>query len=234
MEYMMLERNIEYLTAHSCEYINKLEPNSVIYETFHKFKNYVDSIDNKHDYIHLINILKSQYRPTHIEAMTIGSYLYGCLQFCYGDAEKVCSPLCIHNIKEKFEGSASCSYQVWMSFIDEYIQLIKNNSNHAYIYVDDNFKYFKKEDIEKFKAAGLDFAQLLKTCKSKHLIFLKMTHVDKLPLLSTPNINNNSRIDNTSIYQKYQPSYNFIFALGLILIILISMLVFINIKHAKS
>jgi hypothetical protein len=164
--------------------IEYLDDNATIQKSYQIVKSSIRLLRKTDNYTMIPDIIRMQYRPTIINPGTIGSFLFGCFQSCYGDVFKICSPLCIDNVPSDEHDDGECKHQIWNVASDNTYKLINasTKSNHAYIYVNSDFSYFTKEDIETFKEKEVEYAQILVTDKSKHHILIKMTSVDKLPI----------------------------------------------------
>lgn len=165
-----------------------------LYKAYLLVKAVVEALVQTDKYQLIPTLVQQQYRPTMIYPGTAGAFLFGCFQGCYGDSHKYCSPLCISNINDTNK-PIQCKYQVWVNISrnnddvdndDEdrqnYAQMGNDvETDEAFIYVDDHFKYFSEADIKAFKDKGVNYAQVLKTHNSKHFTLVRMTAVDKLP-----------------------------------------------------
>lgn len=147
-----------------------------------KYKEIVEK--NKYNSL-LSDYISDQYRPTTIEVGTFGAYLWGCSQNYYGNVNKNCSALCAGSLDLNFDLNASiemqtCQYQIWTYDKELKLETPKISSSRAYIYVPEDWKSFKKSDLDKLK--NIDFASVLITKESKHITIIPMTAIENLPI----------------------------------------------------
>ena len=136
------------------------------------------------DYEGVSKIISTRYRPVNLIPGTIGSYLFGGSQKNYGDVSSECSPLYHDGIKQIQE---TCRNNVWVQKsshgTDRFEQIIKNyNIPDVYIFVNDDFVEFTKNELKTFSDAGIVNLALLKTLRSQHYFFMKMTPLKDIKL----------------------------------------------------
>lgn len=147
-------------------------------ENLDEYKQIVE--ENKQD-PNLFNIINEQFRPMNIKIGTAGSYLWGCDQNYYGNINKTCSALCNGGIGYE-NNNQTCQYQIW-TYINKLLLKDNISSSKAYIYVSKEWNGFKKEDVEKLKNNGVEFATILITENSKHEIIVPIVQVEDLPIV---------------------------------------------------
>lgn len=201
-EFTDLDNSIELLSNNSDEDINSIQDFPILENAFKKVKTYTELLPDSY----IENIVSKTFRPTDIKLASIGSYLYGCDQICYGDSTKECSPLCAMNLGS----NRSCNFQIWVwnNYEEKYEQVgsvDKNsiNKDNALVYVNDDFEKFRYLDIELFRKRGIENIKVLKTKNSKHETFIKLQPIDEYQTINdkpiTKGSNNSNSIDsNTS------------------------------------
>lgn len=258
VDFNEIKKAIKLLSENHQIEIKNLAEGSKLQQSYQMIKFTVNLLRKTDQYTMIPDIIRMQYRPTVITPGTIGTFLFGCFQNCYGDVFKICSPLCIDNIPSEKYYNTECKHQIWVILDKDntYNKNIKyglinsNGSNHAYIYVDKDFSYFNEDEIEIFKKEGMEYAQILITEKSKHHILIKMTPIDKLPIKSNNeldndldnSLNNKNNIneiiikDSKSIHKKRREYKDFIlnnisYVIIIIIFLIIFIFVFIIFKH---
>lgn len=207
LEFLVLDYNRDINDPKIIDYVEKLE----------KYKN--SNLENFEDIFK--NILfnsgnKFIFRPSEIKLNTVGSYLLGSFQNYYGDVNKTCSGLYSSSI---FNTDQTCQYSIWTYNLHnnsmsgmKLKNTLKVITSKAYIYVDENWKFFTKEDIITLKTEGILYATVFSTSHSQHKILIPMTSVENLPV-SKENLNMD--------YDTSKPSYNLYFVIILILFLIL-------------
>lgn len=159
-------------------------------------------------------LLIEEFRPSIIEEGTLGAFLFGCSQGTYGDINSNCSPLCTEEIN-------TCEYQIWSYNKDTstFRQINPSHVGKGFIFVDEDFVGFTKEEIKNFKAKGLLLAQVLRTRYGKHYIIQRFGEVNNLPLRYELLSNSQNKIE--TIYYNYATELIGVFLLLIILFFLI-------------
>ena len=193
-----IESAVGILANHHLTNIDYISSDSKLEKSYHLIK-WVDQLwVNKSKHKKLDNFINKQYRPSDIKHNSIGSFLFGCYQTDYGDVDHSCSPLCTG----KINNTDLCSKQIWIqrSFVNKIYKSLgpddlvfkgsktnrfgkikSNESDEAYIYVDDDFCGFTKHELDYFRQIGLKQAQLLRTKSGKHFTVHSMAKIDDLP-----------------------------------------------------
>jgi len=172
----------------------------------------------------ILEYISKQYRPISIREGTFGSYLWGCSQNFYGNVNKNCSVLCADSLNFDLNESTenqTCQYQIWS--YDKNLKLItpKISSSRAYIYVPENWEYFKKSDIDILKSKEIQFVSILITKESKHITLIPMTSIENIPISD----------EDFKIVLKTQKSNKLYYFLLIFLILII--FIFLNIFNKK-
>jgi len=177
--------DIELLSRYHYYEINSLGENDELQQAYQRFVNYVNNSD---DFSDIIDILKDQYHPSDIKIGTIGAGLFGCLYNYYGDISKACSAICINsplNIN-------SCDKQIWQQYLSEVDlrfvrqhnaewQLMDNLNPYAYIFVQDDFKYFTLTEKQHLAKHNIKHGQIFITENGKHKKLTRMLPLEQLP-----------------------------------------------------
>lgn len=145
------------------------------------------------------NIVAKQHRPSDIKDGTVGAFIFGCINNDYDNIDMNCSIHCANSI-----GYGSCNKQLWVQkgkFPHRYVRSNNPpNKDEAYIYVDEYFVGFSREEISDFKRARVKNATVLVTKNGKHFTRIPKTEIRSLPLIDdTENVN----IDNATIINPY-------------------------------
>ena len=202
-----MEQDIDFLSNN----FNKSLEDPEIRDVYQKVEQY------RKNNPEIVEIIKKKYRPSFIEPNTAGSYLWGCSQNYYGDVNKSCSLLCVNSIAFD-EDEYLCQYSIW--YYDKSL-IQKNNvkSSKAFIYVNNDWKYFYDTDIRILKNCGIQFATILTTNNSKHKILIPMTSVDNLPITK----------EIETIQEKKETSYSYFWLIVLFIFFIFTYLVKENI-----
>lgn len=157
----------------------------------------IEKTVNTPQYTKVVDMINSLHRPSRIIPGTIGSYIWGCFNNYYGDVGRGCSALCTNSIPNL--ESEDCQYQIWCespsgdsnlrTFSESNANLIRTLTkqsdaitNKAYIYVNDGWKSFTQNNIDKLRENGIRYATVLNTENSKHDVLLSMVSLDELPV----------------------------------------------------
>lgn len=196
-----LRSSLEMIAENHYVRIDDFYKNSELDKSYKFILNIINH-QRSYEYLAILDILKTLYRPTNIKDGTGGSFLFGCFQGCYGKVGKICSILCINSIPSKdMNPYDSCQNQLW-SLIDG--SLIKHSnieSSRAYIYTDSNFKYFKPDHIKTLRHNGIYYVSVLITENSKHQYIIKFSSVDDLPVFTSTNTYESIENDISNTYK---------------------------------
>lgn len=180
---LKLENSLNLLAQNSNLLISQLERDQ-IYEAYIYVKDMVNKLYNTDNYEMILNIIKKQYRPTVIYPGTLASYLWGCFSTYYGTINNQnCSPLCINAIPS-MDQKVGCHYQIWDYTWGELRKKVDNNTDKAYIYVNNEWKGFTKEEIDILKGNHINFATILSTENTKHYIKIPMVDIHEIPIIN--------------------------------------------------
>jgi hypothetical protein len=189
-----IDRSVEILSSNHQQSIKDLESGKAdpeVGKAYQVVRLAVTMLIGTDDYHTLTSIISSQYRPSKIIPGTIGAFLFGCFQETYGDVTKSCSPLCISGINPKGHHTP-CEHQIWVqkssSGSSKYLQIKSEStdSNRAIVYVSSAFIGFTKEEIKVFRKFGVDLVQVMTTKDSKHHQIVRMTPLNRLPIVGKP------------------------------------------------
>ena len=174
-----LQQDIDLLNKYHYLHLNKLSKNDELYQVYQRFISGLHLLPNSQP---VINILKNMYQPTNINANTIGSSLYGCIQAYYGDIDRNCSILCIDS---PLNNNSSCDKQIWLQVTEQadlrFICLHNTSSNQALIYVLPSFKVLTNTEKTSLNKYGVEECQILDTLNSKHYSRTRMIPLSELP-----------------------------------------------------
>jgi len=180
---LKLKNSLQLLAQNYNLLISQLQRDE-IYDAYIYVKDIVNKLYNTNKYEIVTNIIKQQYRPTVIYPGTLGSYLWGCFSTYYGNINNQnCSPLCINSIPS-IDKKYECYYQIWDYTWGELRKKIDNNTDKAYIYVDDKWKGFTKDEIDMLKGNNINFITILTTENTKHYIKLSMVDIHEIPIIN--------------------------------------------------
>lgn len=202
-----LESSIEILASNHWQVIDDLHPEHEVSKAYQIVRLAVTVLSGTEQYDFINSSISKQYRPSEIVSGTVGAFLFGCFQETYGDVSKACSPLCMTGIHPKGRRS-SCEHQIWVQHtptgVSKFIQIKSDDydiqdSGKAIVFVTENFTEFTTEEIDAFRKSGVVLAQVMTTKNSKHHQIIRMTPLEKLPIIgqSMPSLNNDSNNDNT-------------------------------------
>jgi hypothetical protein len=201
-----VKRAVGVMADNYDEQTTNIRPGHKLYDSYTYIKNiskhfngiYSETLQVSNSYNNFINIIMQEFKPTEIKTGTLGSFIFGCFQSCYGDVDSSCSLLCNNDsIENPYEMGTDCKEQI---IIQEYID-IKNGksrfirsktsntkSHRGYIYLNSNFKAFTKNEIEQFEEWGLMMLQGMTTRYSQHHTIFSMRTLDNVPQMDDINI----------------------------------------------
>lgn len=212
-----IQEAIDRLLPNCHVFLDALKDNDVLLSAIYQLKKIVQKEPTL-----IRNLLTKQFRPTYIQTGTVGAFLFGCLQYQYGDVTKNCSPLCIGNLN--FD-TQHCEYQVWTQNQNgSYVQIQYSPTNHAYVYTNSHPLTFTISDIKKFKSSGIQFIQILSSQSLQHHRRTKLRNISQLPT-----VNNTHPTPHTQSNQLSKPfTITTIIILFLLFILFVALLLIQN------
>lgn len=171
------------------------------------------------------SLVEKEIRPTQIEPLTIGAFLFGCQQYHYGALDKEESILCYRNIG----GNSDINIQLW--YVSESLKRINYvpDSEIGYIFVPINFKKFTLGMINKLKRYGIKRGSIYKTQYNKHFIYNPIDGQFTVETLDNISINQfpcYKNIKVSSLKKKHRPK-KVNYAVGIVIVIFILLILFI-------
>ncbi len=173
----------------------------------------------------ITTLVEKEIRPTQVEPLTIGAFLFGCQQNHYGALDKEESILCYNSIG----GTDNLKIQLWYISFDNTLKQINYNpdSEIGYIFVDQNFQKFTLFHINKLKRYGIKRGSIYKTKYNKHFIYhpldgqFTVETLDNIPINQFPHYMMEITTVKAKLIPKKVNNYNIILILLVVLIILI-------------
>jgi len=133
-------------------------------------------------------------RPHLIENETIGSYIWGCIQDCYGDVDRYCSPLCINSIPPETNERPTCQHHIITREVSEEgsinvvcLNCDKNGDhiNTAIVYSDEDIDALTGQELRFIKGLGISQVSIMVRDGLKYARKMDMTPIDRLDALAT-------------------------------------------------
>ena len=216
-----LRKAVKLLCKNHSVKLTELEDNEKLNYNYQLITTYDGKLDN---------LLKDEFRPTVITPGTIGAFLFGCSLGTHGDAVKNCSPLCYNNLN--YSSLQECEYQIWLQKDNgKFSQLNSVTFGKGYIYVNENFDGFTKEDIETFKNKKLVIAEVLRSRYGKYYTIARFNELINLPLkfkTSSNNANSNNNKNDLINIPNYNTTTTQFLSFVLLLLLLILVLFMIS------
>lgn len=152
-------------------------------EAYQKVKYAVTAFHGGPSYAIVRQTIMKLVKPSTIEPETLGAYIWGCVQDCYGDAEKYCTPLCINSIPSETDEKPSCQHHIITREINDdggiNIVCLNCNRNNEQLHT---AILYSREDIDSLTGQELRFIKNLGIAQLSIMIKDGYKYVQKLPM----------------------------------------------------
>lgn len=158
-------------------------------EAYQKVKYAVTTFHGGPGYAIIKQTISKLVKPNKIEPETIGSYIWGCVQDCYGDVEKYCTPLCINSIPSETDENPSCQHHVITREIDEdgIVDIVCLNCDKAnehihtaVLYSNEDVVALTGQEIRFIKNLGISQLSIMIKDGYKYVSKMEMTPIDRI------------------------------------------------------
>lgn len=168
--------------------IDKMSPE--LRESYLRVKHTVTTFHGSPAYAIVKQTIAKLVKPSKLEPETLGSYIWGCVQECYGDVNKYCTPLCINSIPSETDESPSCNHHIITREIDEdgKVDLVCLNCNKnsddtihtAILYSNEDIDALTGQEIRFIKNLGISQLAIMIKDGYKYQRKLEMTPIDRI------------------------------------------------------
>ena len=181
-------KSLKLLANNHTKPIKDLTPE--LKEAYNIVKTHVVSLHSGPGYKVVKQYIAKLTRPGTITHGTLGSYIWGCVQECYGDVDKHCTPLCINSIPYETNETPNCQHHIITrdTTEDGEIRLTclncdssgKNHINTGILYVNSDIDTLTGQEIEFLKGLGISQLSILIKDGYKYHKKIDMMPIDRL------------------------------------------------------
>lgn len=187
LELNQFVKSLGLLAANYKKSIDDLTPE--LRDAYNVVKTHVVALHSNPGYKVVKQYIAKLTRPSHISHGTLGSYIWGCVQECYGDIDKHCTPLCINSIPYDTNEVPNCQHHIITrdTTEDGEIRLTCLNCNStgqhintAMLYVNTDIDTLTGQEIEFLKGLGISQLSILIKDGYKYHKKIDMMPIDRL------------------------------------------------------
>lgn len=179
--------SLRLLANNHTKSINDLTPE--LREAYNIVKTHVVSLHSGPGYVLVKQYIAKLTRPGTIKHGTLGAYIWGCVQECYGDVDKHCTPLCINSIPFETNETPNCQHHIITrdTTEDGEIRMTCLNCdssghhiNTGILYVNSDIDTLTGQEIEFLKGLGISQLSILIKDGYKYHKKIDMMPIDRL------------------------------------------------------
>jgi hypothetical protein len=180
-------KSLRLLALNHSKAIKDLTPE--LRNAYNVVKTHVVSLHSGPGYKVVKQYIAKLTKPNKIEYGTLGAYIWGCVQECYGDIEKHCTPLCINSIPSETNEIPNCMHHIITRDTSEdgEIRLTCLNCdrspghiNTGILYVNSDIDTLTGQELEFLKKLGISQLSIMIKDGYKYNKKVDMLPIDRL------------------------------------------------------